>query len=40
MRSTWTDSRLDDFAEATDQRFDRLERRMDKGFRNLAVRYR
>ena len=26
MRSTWTDSRLDDFAKHTDQRFDKLER--------------
>jgi hypothetical protein len=25
MRSTWTDSRLDDFAANTDKRFDKLE---------------
>jgi len=32
MRSTWTDSRLDDFAGHTARRFDDLERRMDRGF--------
>ena len=35
MRSTWTDSRLDDFAASTDRRFDTLERRMDDGFREV-----
>ena len=30
MRSTWTDSRLDDFAAHTDQRFDAVDRRFDK----------
>ena len=35
MRSTWTDSRLDDFANHTDQRFDAIERRMDEGFREI-----
>jgi hypothetical protein len=29
MRSTWTDSRLDDFAKHTDQRFDAVDRRFD-----------
>ena len=31
MRSTWTDSRLDDFAKHTDQRFDAVDRRFDAG---------
>jgi hypothetical protein len=35
MRSTWTDSRLDDFAKHTDQRFDTIELRMDEGFREI-----
>jgi hypothetical protein len=35
MRSTWTDSRLDDFTAQTDRRFDNLERRMDDGFSEL-----
>jgi hypothetical protein len=35
MRSTWTDSRLDDFAVNTDRRFDTLERRIDEGFREV-----
>jgi hypothetical protein len=35
MRSTWTDSRLDDFAAQADRRFDNLERRMDDGFSEL-----
>lgn len=35
MRSTWTDSRLDDFTAQTDRRFDNLERRMDDGFGEL-----
>jgi hypothetical protein len=29
MRSTWTDSRLDDFAANTDKRFDAVDRRFD-----------
>jgi hypothetical protein len=29
MRSTWTDSRLDDLAKHTDQRFDGVDRRFD-----------
>jgi hypothetical protein len=32
MRSTWTDSRLDDFKTAVDSRFDDLSQRMDAGF--------
>lgn len=32
MRATWTDSRLDEFANRTDRRFDDLEHRMDVGF--------
>jgi hypothetical protein len=35
MRSTWTDSRLDDFANRTDSRLDELSGRMDEGFREL-----
>ena len=35
MRSTWTDSRLDDFALETGRHFDTLERRMDEGFREV-----
>ena len=35
MRSTWTDSRLDDFAAQADRHFDNLERRMDDGFSEL-----
>lgn len=30
MRSTWTNSRLDDFAKHTDQRFDAVDQRFDK----------
>ena len=30
MRSTWTDSRLDDFAAHTDRRFDAVDRRFDQ----------
>jgi hypothetical protein len=37
MRSTWTDSRLDVFAEETGRRFDRLEERMDGGFRDVRA---
>jgi hypothetical protein len=29
MRSTWTDSRLDDFAAHTDKRFDAVDKRFD-----------
>jgi hypothetical protein len=32
MRSTWTDSRLDDLANRTDSRLDDLANRMDAGF--------
>jgi len=32
MRSTWTDSRLDDFKSNVDTRFDDLAQRMDVGF--------
>jgi hypothetical protein len=37
MRSTWTDSRLDDFAEESGRRFDRLGQRMDAGFRDVRT---
>jgi hypothetical protein len=40
MRSTWTDSRLDDFAVRTDRRFDDLERRMDMGFARMDDEFR
>jgi hypothetical protein len=46
MRSTWTDSRLDDFAvgvdrrfDAVDRRFDLLEGRMEAGFDRLDGRF-
>lgn len=32
MRSTWTDSRLDDLKRDVDARFDDLSQRMDAGF--------
>jgi hypothetical protein len=35
MRSTWTDSRLDDFSAETGRRFDRLEGRLDTGLREV-----
>jgi hypothetical protein len=35
MRESWTDERLDDFARNVDQRFDRLEGKMEEGFREL-----
>ncbi len=35
MREAWTDERLDDFARNVDQRFDRLEGKMEDGFREL-----
>ena len=35
MRSTWTDSRLDDFAANTDRRFDAVDRRFDEVDRRL-----
>ncbi len=40
MRATWTDSRLDDFAAHTDQRFDDLGRRMDAGFARVDQEFR
>jgi hypothetical protein len=46
MRSTWTDSRLDDFVlsvdrrfDSVDRRFDRLEGRMEAGFDGLNTRF-
>lgn len=36
MRATWTDSRLDEFANRTDRRFDDLEHRMDVGFARVG----
>ena len=36
MRSTWTDTRLDDFAKSTDRRFDSVDRRFDKVDRELG----
>ena len=45
MRSTWTDSRLDDFANSTDRRLDELSgrvsdlaRRVDSGFDRVDAR--
>lgn len=35
MRSTGTDSHLEDFAAETGRRFDRLEQHMDAGFREV-----
>ena len=35
MRESWTDERLDDLARNVDQRFDRLEGKMEDGFREL-----
>ncbi len=40
MRATWTDSRLDDFAARTDQRFDDLGWRMDTGFARVDQEFR
>src|SRR5262249_3317471 len=40
MRSTWTDSRLDDFVVHTDRRFDDLERCMDAGFTRMDDEFR
>jgi hypothetical protein len=40
MRSTWTDSRLDDFASRTDRRFDDLEHRMESGFARVDHEFR
>jgi hypothetical protein len=37
-RESWTDDRLDDFAEHVDRRFDALERRMESGFARLDAR--
>jgi hypothetical protein len=39
MRNDWTDSRLDDFAVHVDQRFDRLEWRVDDGFRETRAEF-
>jgi hypothetical protein len=30
MRESWTDARLDDFRDATERRFDEVDRRLDK----------
>ena len=35
VREAWTDERLDDFARNVDQRFDRLETKVEDGFREL-----
>jgi hypothetical protein len=35
MREAWTDERLDDFARNVDKRFDRLESKVEDGFREL-----
>jgi hypothetical protein len=35
MREAWTDERFDDFARNVDHRSDRLENKMDEGFRDL-----
>lgn len=35
VREAWTDDRLDDFARNVDQRFDRLESKVEEGFREL-----
>ncbi len=37
MRSTWTDSRLDDFAKRTDKRFDELRNDLNAGFGELST---
>lgn len=37
MRSTWTDSRLDDFAAETGRRFDGLEARFDRVDKRIAT---
>lgn len=46
MRESWTDERLDDFRaetarrfESVDKRFDRLERRMDEGFKETRAEF-
>lgn len=46
MRESWTDARLDDFAQHTDRRFDEVdrrfdsvERRMENGFAEINVRF-
>jgi hypothetical protein len=36
MRSTWTDSRLDDFVISVDRRFDTVDRRFDAVDRHFA----
>jgi hypothetical protein len=35
MRKSWTDARLDAFAEHTDNRFDALERHIETGFNRV-----
>jgi hypothetical protein len=35
VRESWTDERLDDFVRNVDRRFDRLEGKMEDGFREL-----
>ncbi|HKB50278.1 MAG TPA: hypothetical protein VKC63_02470 [Solirubrobacterales bacterium] len=35
VREAWTDWRLDDFARNVDTRFDRLESKVEDGFREL-----
>jgi len=35
VREAWTDERLDDFARNVNQRFDRVEGKMEDGFREL-----
>jgi hypothetical protein len=37
VRESWTDERLDDFARNVNQRFDRLESKMEDGFRELRA---
>jgi hypothetical protein len=39
MRESWTDARLDDFAENTNRRFDSVERRMENGFSEMNRRF-
>jgi tetrahydromethanopterin S-methyltransferase subunit G len=35
VREAWTDERLDDFARNVNQRFDRVESKIEDGFREL-----
>jgi tetrahydromethanopterin S-methyltransferase subunit G len=39
VRESWTDARLDDFAQNTDRRFDSVERRMEVGFAEMRGRF-